>query len=124
MPSDAEWTLLENYVSSQSQYVCGSTSTYIAKSLAGTIGWNAASTIECAVGNDENTNNITDFGVHPAGSYAGSYGGVNYYAYFWSSTEYSNNDAYSRDFAYNIASVKRSNNHYKYCAFSVRCVKD
>ena len=34
VPSDAEWTELTNYVSSQSQYVCGDDTNYIAKALA------------------------------------------------------------------------------------------
>ena len=50
VPSDAEWTQLTNYVSSQSEYVCGNDEENIAKVLASTTGWNI-STNTCAVGN-------------------------------------------------------------------------
>ena len=40
LPSDAEWTQLTNYVSSQSEYTCGGNSSFIAKALASAEGWN------------------------------------------------------------------------------------
>ena len=123
VPSDAEWTQLTDYVSSQSQYVCGSTSTYIAKSLASTTGWASTSTNTCAVGNAPSSNNATGFGALPAGTYYGSYNYFGDDADFWSSTELSSAYAYYRSLYYSFAYVDRS--HYnKYNAFSVRCVKD
>lgn len=65
VPSDAEWTQLTNYVSSQSQYVCGS-NIKIAKALASTTGWNS-STNTCAVGNNPSSNNVTGFSAFPVG---------------------------------------------------------
>ncbi|MBR4488830.1 MAG: fibrobacter succinogenes major paralogous domain-containing protein [Bacteroidales bacterium] len=122
VPSDAEWTQLTDYVSSQIQYVCGSDNTYIAKSLASTTGWNS-STSTCAVGNTPSNNNATGFGAFPAGYYAGSYGSFGTYAYFWSATEGSSGYAYYRSLLNYYAYVSRyyyGKNH----GFSVRCVRD
>ena len=123
VPSDAEWTQLKDYVSSQSQYVCGSTSTYIAKSLASTTGWASTSTNTCAVGNAPSSNNATGFGALSAGSYYGSYGNFGNYAYFWSSTKYTSTSAYNHWLYYDGAGVRRYSNN-NYFAFSVRCIKD
>ena len=95
VPSDAEWTQLTDYVSSQSEYVCGSDNTSIAKALAGTTGW-SSSTNTCAVGNTPSQNNSTGFGALPAGSYSNSYGNFGNNALFWSATEYSSSRAYNR----------------------------
>lgn len=122
VPSDAEWTQLTDYVSSQSEYVCGSDNTYIAKALAGTTGW-SSSTNTCAVGNTPSQNNSTGFGALPAGSYSGSYYFFGDGAYFWSATEESITDAYKRLLGYNRAEVCRGSN-FKDSGWSVRCVRD
>ena len=123
VPSDAEWTQLTDYMSSQSQYVCGSTSTQIAKALAGTTGWNS-STNTCAVGNTPSNNNATGFSALPAGYYDGSYNNFGNNANFWSATESSSTYAYGRNLGYDTAGVYRSGSSDKYRGFSVRCVKD
>ena len=121
VPSDAEWTQLTDYVSSKSQYQCNSDSTYIAKALASTTGWNTYGGT-CAVGNTPSNNNATGFGALPAGrSY--NYGSFDQSARFWSATELSSNDAYYRDLYYPSARVYRDNDA-KYYGFSVRCIKD
>lgn len=133
VPSDAEWTQLENYVSSQSEYVCTiNDSIYedyfpdvpkIAKSLAATTGWET-NDIEnnCTIGNDLNANNATGFSALPAGERAGSSLGFCTYACFWTSTNqgeyhlfreiWSSQDCVGRESAYG------------YLGCSVRCVKD
>ena len=123
VPSDAEWTQLENYVSSQSQYVCGSLSTNIAKSLASTTGWTLTSTNTCAAGSALLNSNATGFSALPAGSYYGSYGNFGCIADFWSSTEYNSTYAYDRSLYYNRAYVSRYD-YGKSNAFSVRCLRD
>ena len=95
VPSDAEWTELENYVSSQSQYVCGSDEDNIAKALASEVGWNN-NTENCAVGNNPDANNATGFSARPAGGYFGDYSGFGNYAYFWSATQTNSSYAYNR----------------------------
>lgn len=122
VPSDEEWTQLTNYVSSQSQYVCGNDNT-IAKALASTTGWNS-STATCAVGNIPDNNNKTGFSALPAGNYNGSYDLFGNYAGLWSATERSSTLAYGRSLGYNGAGVRKGNGGNKYYAFSVRCLRD
>ena len=122
VPSDAEWTQLENYLSSQSQYVCGNNNTYIAKALASSMGWDSSTGV-CAVGNNPSANNATGLSALPAGYFYGGYYYFGYNADFWSATE--NNDSYAcyRTLNHNSASVLRGN-YSKNNGFSVRCVRD
>ena len=122
VPSDAEWTQLTNYVSSQSQYQCGGTSTNIAKALASATGWSSSSAT-CAVGNDPSGNNATGFSALPAGYYYGSYNSFGRDAHFWSSTEYRSSHAYRRILIYSDAGVT-SNNYFKDRGYSVRCLRN
>ena len=122
VPSDAEWTQLTSYVSSQSEYVCGSNNTYIAKALAGTTGW-SSSTNTCAIGNTPSQNNSTGFSALPAGTYAGSYTDFGYYTYFWSATETSSTSAYYR-FLRNVNATVLRNSTGGSIGSSVRCLRD
>ena len=121
VPSDAEWTILTDYVSKQSSYLCDGDSSYIAKVLASTINWNNSSYI-CAVGNEQGDNNIVGFGAVPAG-----YGNANNNSmmksgsYFWSATEQSGGAAYNRSLSSSAAKVNRSNVNKGY-RYSVRCL--
>ena len=121
VPSDAEWDELENYVSSQNQYVCNDIN-YIAKALASEVGWNS-STDNCDVGNNPIANNATGFSARPAGYYNGFYFSFGANAIFWSTTQNNSDDAYFRALNYNHADVYR---YYdtKYVGYSVRCVRD
>ena len=121
VPSDAEWIVLTNFVSSQSEYVCGSGNSNIAKSLASITGWDS-STSDCAVGNNPLSNNVTGFSALPAGLYSGSYSPLGRVADFWSATG-SGNIAYERYINYNNATVNDFDDS-KYYALSVRCVRD
>ena len=122
LPSDVEWTQLTDYVSSQSQYVCGSDNTYIAKALADSTGWNTSTDI-CAVGNDQSDNNTTGFSTLPAGSYGGYYTYAGNYATFWSTTQHDGDGAYYRSLLCYLADVDRLD-QAKACAYSVRCLRD
>lgn len=127
VPSDAEWTQLTDYVSSQSQYVCGGNSTYIAKALASTTGWNS-STGTCGVGNNPSANNATGFSALPTGYYyTGFYDYFGGGASFWSATEiateYADYYAYYRALNYIDADVTRNYSN-KTAGYSVRCVRD
>jgi uncharacterized protein (TIGR02145 family) len=122
VPSDAEWTQLTDYVSIQSQYVCGDDSTCIGKSFASTIGWNS-STATCAVGNNPSANNATGFSASPAGLYRYSSYDFGTNANFWSSTESSESAADGWGLEYCYAGVYRGGCS-KIFAFSVRCVAD
>ena len=124
VPSDAEWTQLTDYVSSQSGYVCGTNNTYIAKALASSTGWNT-STTTCAVGNNQSANNATGFSAVPAGLDYGSFGYAGDRAGFWSATQSSNysGTAYYHYLNYGSRIVSRDN-YNKYGGFSVRCLRD
>ena len=87
LPSDAEWTILTEYVSSQSEYMCDGNSNNIAKALASTKGW-VSSTNSCSPGNDPSTNNISGFGAVPVGCVPSVLEYVGVCAYFWSSSEF------------------------------------
>ena len=122
VPSNAEWTQLSNYVSSQSQYVCGSDNTYIAKALASSTGWTISSNT-CAVGNDQSSNNTTGFCAVPAGDYILMGDNSSYFATFYSTTESSSSFAHACELNHNSATVYIKNVQKPF-GLSVRCLKD
>jgi uncharacterized protein (TIGR02145 family) len=124
IPTDAEWTTLTTYVNSQSSYLCNSTSGYIAKAMAATTLWNSSS-YTCAIGNNLSLNNATGFTAGPAGyrTNDGAFTSIGYFSSWWSSSEGSTSNAWSRDLAYNYSNVYRSY-HGKNYGFSVRCLRD
>ena len=125
VPSDAEWSELQDYVGGQSQYLCGSSSSSIAKALASTTGW-TTSAETCAVGNNISSNNATGFGAWPAGQHTpGFESNVGRRAFFWSSTESSSSNAYDRFINNNNDNMIRGSFYnYKSSGFSVRCLRD
>ena len=128
VPSDAEWVELLAYVGSQSDYVCGSDTSYISKALADTMGWNDA-TADCTVGNDPSANNTTGFSVLPAGHYRSQFDlviGSGMMANFWSCTESSAGNpggAWARVIANSTAHVSYTSGN-RSNGFSVRCLRD
>ena len=120
MPTDAEWTTLENYVSANL-----GTSGSVAKALASKTDW-ASSTSGGAIGNDLTKNDATGFTVLP-GAHRGDNGTFEYIGYgggWWSSTEYGTFNAWFRYLDYNDGDIYRGNNSSKEYGFSVRCVRD
>ncbi len=88
LPSDAEWIVLKNFVSSQSEYICAGNTDNIAKALASTHWWSSYS--EACVPGDQSVypNNATGFSAVPAGTlWVYGYNDASLYANFWSSTE-------------------------------------
>ena len=123
VPSDAEWDELQNYVSSQSHYLCNGDNNNVAKALAAKTGW-VSSTGTCTVGNIQVSNNATGFSALPAGhNYGGSYTNYGTAATFWSSTEAGSANTFDRSVDYSNAVFTRSN-HPKGYGFSVRCLRD
>lgn len=124
VPSDAEWTQLTDYVSSQSQYLCNSDSNYIGKALAdNALSWSYDATT-CAVGNMPSNNNATNFSALPAGDIVnGNYFGFLTFAVFWTATQYNNSRAYDRDIAWYVATVRRQD-FEKVRGHSVRCLRN
>ena len=127
VPSDAEWTQLTDYVNSQSQFVCVSNDSYIAKALADSTGWESAGGNTCYVGATLSNNNATGFSARPAGR---SDNGATYYhfgswAEFWSTTKGSYNDPIYRYLSSSLATVNRTSvQSSSNIAASVRCLRD
>ena len=124
VPSDAEWTQLTDYVSSQSQYLCNGDSNYIGKALAdNALSW-SYDTTTCAVGNMPSNNNATNFSALPAGDITSlGYFGFLTFTTFWTATQYNNSRAYDRDIAWYVATVRRQN-FEKVRGHSVRCLRN
>jgi uncharacterized protein (TIGR02145 family) len=125
IPTDAEWTELENYLIANGYNYDGTTSeNKIGKSLASTSGWEASSDVG-AVGNDQGSNNSTGFSALPGGLrlfdsyfyYVGDVGN------WWSSTEYSSSIANYQYLSYDYDSLGHSYLN-KETGFSVRCLRD
>ncbi len=130
VPSDAEWTTLEEYLIANGynydDATTGNTTTgnNIAKAMASTTGWNS-STAAGAPGNATSLNNSSNFNAFPEG-YRDEYGNFNYEgseAFFWSSDE---DDFYEARFRYLFFSYSGlgRNHYYKQYGFSVRFVRD
>jgi uncharacterized protein (TIGR02145 family) len=127
MPSDAEWTTLENYIIANGYNYDGTTTgNKIAKALASTISW-ALSSVPGSVGNSDfpYKRNITGFTALSGGGRGND--GVFYYignnGYWWSSTSANATQAYARYMDSGFINVGRDDNEYD-SGLSVRCVKD
>jgi uncharacterized protein (TIGR02145 family) len=126
VPSDAEWTTLENYLIAIGYNYDGTTTeNKIAKSMASSTGWNS-STTNGTPGNDQSLNNSSGFNAFPEGNR--NFNGSFYYegdaAVFWSSTENVTDLAWNRNLFNGNSSLNRGNSLYKWYGFSVRFVKD
>ena len=123
VPSNAEWLELEKHVGSQSQYRCDNNSSYIAKALADTIGWETNDNDVCSVGNNLNNNNTSGFSALPGGhsNYATSEISGNV-AYFWTATECGLNAYYHSFSSYGkeVYSHISAKDH----GYSIRCLSD
>ena len=125
VPTDAEWTTLENYLISNGYNYDGTTSgNKIAKAMASTTGW-ASSTSAEGVGNDQSTNNSSGFNAFPESSRNGNGSFVieGFNAVFWSSTENGSDFAWYRYLYFNFSFL---DGYYygKQSGFSVRFVRD
>ena len=127
VPTDAEWTTLENYlIANGYNYDDTTTENKIAKAMASTTGW-ISSTETGAIGKDQSLNNDSGFNVFPEGyrSYDGSFSNEGNSAIFWSSTEYSTGNAWGRNLYYNYSLLNRINSlDNEQYGFSVRFVRD
>ena len=125
VPTDAEWTTLQNYLIANGYNYDGTTTgNKIAKALAATTDWNTY-TGTGTIGNDLTKNNSSGFTALPGGDRTsnGSFFSIGDYGLWWSSTEYYTSNAWSRILFYI--------NHYLYryggtksSGFSVRCLRD
>jgi len=130
VPTDAEYTALTSYVSSQPGYLCNSNSILIGKALASNTLWNS-STYPCGVGNDLGTNNATGFSGLPGGYLGLTSTDPPYPLYFsigsdgiwWTSTANNDITSWGRELYYDRALVFRTILN-KAEGYSVRCLRD
>lgn len=125
VPTDAEWTTLEEYLIANGYNHDGTTTgNKIAKAMASTTGWNSSTTAG-APGKDQSLNNSSGFNLFPEGDRgsSGSFHIWGYDAIFWSSTEYNTGFAMTRNLYSNDSILDRTNNS-KRSGFSVRFVRD
>jgi len=112
VPSDAEWTILENFLGGAS--VAGGK-----LKEAGTVHWNAPNT---------GADNSSGFTALPGGEYDDYYTPrqfrlLNEYAVFWTSTEVNSLKARERYIAFNSA-ASSVYDWFKVMKYSIRCIKD
>lgn len=133
VPTDAEWTTLENYLMANDfNFDATTTNNYYAKSLAATTNWMIDSYFPYpgTVGNDLSKNNSTGFSALP-GAYRdatnGSFTIVSTNCHWWTitegSTNGSTNSAWRRGMWFDKIDVDRYGDNKAY-GFSVRCIKD
>jgi uncharacterized protein (TIGR02145 family) len=125
VPTDAEWTILENYlIANGYNYDSTTTGNKIAKSLASTSGWSSSSNAG-AIGNDLTKNNTSGFAGLPGGFRDGSggFGDIGFFGHWWSSIEDNTSFPWSRYLNYYGYCVYRYGTN-KPCGFSVRCLRD
>ena len=127
VPSDAEWTTLENYlIANGYNYDDTTTGSKIAKAMASTTGWNSNPTAG-APGNDQSTNNSSGFNAFPEGyrnNSNGSFYDEGGSALFWSSTEFNTDYAWDRNLGDYSSDLYRNYFNSKQTGFSVRFVRD
>jgi len=126
VPTDAEWTTLENYLIANGYNYDGTTTgNKIAKAMASTTGWNS-STNTGAIGNDQSLNNSSNFNAFPEGirSNNGPFWSEGDDAVFWTITEYYNTGSAWSGNLYNFNPNLVISTSNKRCGFSVRFVRD
>lgn len=128
VPSDAEWTILENYLIANGYNYDGTTvGNKCAQSLASLSNWTYYSNIG-AVGNSDypNKRNITGFNAQPGGYRVTSgFHSIGIYSGWWSSTDFENvtNALYDRYLSFNYANTYRASSTGE-SGLYIRCIKD
>jgi uncharacterized protein (TIGR02145 family) len=131
VPSDAEWTTLEEYlIANGYNYDATTTGNKIAKAMASTTGWNFFEDLiyyPGIIGNDQSLNNSSGFNAFPEGYclLSGQFYDEGNNVFFWSSTESTefNTVSINRILYINYNLLYR-NDYYKTGGYSVRLVKD
>ncbi len=117
VPSSAEWWQLTDYVSSQSEYVCGENADNIAKSLADSVCWGSVASGDCCPGYNPSSNNATGFSALPNTTCGGPR------ARYWSTYEATSTMVYYLAIQKDRVAVIRDR-HAKSTGNSVRCLRD
>jgi len=128
VPSDAEWTVLTDYLANNGYGYEGSGND-IAKSLAATSGWTAHDSAG-NVGNDQASNNSSGFTALPGGIrfLDGPFDYIGTLGRWWSATYYFFDFTWIRSLYYNYSTVNgeyvNGDNIHSMNGISVRCVRD
>jgi uncharacterized protein (TIGR02145 family)/uncharacterized repeat protein (TIGR02543 family) len=125
VPTDSEWTVMENYLIANGYNWDGTTTgSKIAKSLAAKSDWTASSNAG-ATGNDLTTNNRSGFSALPGGcrSIDGTFGAISLHGDWWSSTALDATNSWSRYLYYATDDLTRYSKN-KSWGYSVRLVRD
>jgi uncharacterized protein (TIGR02145 family) len=126
IPTDAQWTILTNYLTKNGYGYAGNES-LLAKSMAATSGWDNPGIYGTAdnIGIDQAINNSSGFTALPGGYRFIDGGYYNYldYGLWWSTTESSSAKAWNLTMYYNDGRVYR-NDLVKNWGCSVRCLHD
>jgi uncharacterized protein (TIGR02145 family) len=127
VPSDAEWTIMENYlIANGYNYDATTIGNKYAKALASATGW-TTHTGTGTIGNTDypSKRNATGFTALPGGFRIinGTFQPKGSYGIWWSSLESSATVGWIRNLNYDYADVSRSNSP-KSWGLSVRCVRD
>ena len=127
VPSDAEWSILVEFLISNGYNYDGTTTgNKIAKSMASTTGWFGFTQLG-SPGDNQSANNSSGFNAYPKGYRweFGAFDGEGGSAVFWSTTDYSSRDAYFFDIAsYREYVFTGGDFYYKENGNSVRFVRD
>jgi uncharacterized protein (TIGR02145 family) len=121
VPTDMEWTTLTNYLTDNGYQGSGND---IGKSMAAISGWHTSDEAG-TVGNDQVSNNSSEFTALPGGirSYNGSYYVLGQYGCWWSTTEYYPTVAWYRYILWDSAYVYPQS-YGEQNGYSIRCLKD
>ena len=123
VPSDMEWTTIEEHLIANGYNYDGTTTeNKIAKAMASTTGW-GFNTTAGAIGNDQSANNSSGFNALPEGfrnNNGSFYGGS---VIFWSSTQTNPNYAWNRYLNYNRSNLLMTTVN-KRDGLAVRFVRD
>ena len=117
VPTDAEWTTLTNYVSTNF-----GTSLTLAKALAANTDWTPYTT-SGTIGCNLTLNNSTGFSALPCGYGSGTFFSLGDYSYWWTATKYSATAAWGCYLGYRSVIVGRIYNG-EALGYCVRCVRD
>ncbi len=123
LPSDAEWTVLTDFLTSNG-YGFGGSGEDIGKSLAYTSGWTTYNAMN-SIGYGQTGNNASGFSALPGGrreDFSKRFDYISGYAYFWSSTLGESTRAWTRSLSFQFDVVYRYT--YGTDGLSVRCVRN
>ena len=130
VPTDAEWSTLENYLIDNGYNYDGTTTgNKIAKAMANDWGWSEDDSLG-AVGNNQSLNNRSGFNAYPLGYRGyweqGSFFNIGNQALFWSSTSYNGVLAWYFRLSFNLefSDLTPDDSIWKQGGMQVRFVKD